>query len=50
TPEELLAQADELLAEAQSALREDGDLGAYQDAVDQAAALVAQALAALQEG
>ena len=47
TPEEVLARADELLREAEDAL-EDGDLGEYQAKVDEAAALIDQALSALQ--
>jgi hypothetical protein len=43
----LLAQADELLRTAEDQLRVDGDLGAYQQRVDQAAALVSQALGLL---
>jgi hypothetical protein len=46
-PAELLAQADRLLRQAEEELRLDGDLGAYQQRVDQAAALVAEALDAL---
>ena len=44
TPAELLQQADQLLHEAQSGLTQNGDLGEYQDKVDQAKALVQQAL------
>ena len=44
TPAELLQQADQLLQDAQSGLTENGDLGAYQDKVDQAKALIQQAL------
>jgi len=44
TPAELLQQADQLLDEAQQSLTQDGDLGAYQDKIDQAKALVQQAL------
>ena len=47
TPAELLQQADQLLQEAQSGLTQDGDLGEYQDKVDQAKALVQQALAGM---
>jgi uncharacterized protein len=46
TPTEILQQADQLLNEADQALR-DGDLGAYQQKVDAAKALVGQALAGL---
>ncbi len=44
TPAELLQQADQLLQDAQQSLTQDGDLGAYQDKVNQAKALVQQAL------
>jgi uncharacterized membrane protein (UPF0182 family) len=44
TPAELLQQADQLLQDAQQGLTENGDLGEYQDKVDQAKALVQQAL------
>jgi uncharacterized membrane protein (UPF0182 family) len=44
TPAELLQQADQLLQEAQAGLTQNGDLGEYQDKVDQAKALVQQAL------
>jgi uncharacterized membrane protein (UPF0182 family) len=44
TPAELLTQADQLLDEAQQSLTQDGDLGAYQAKVNQAKALVQQAL------
>ena len=47
TPAELLAQADELLTEANDALTA-GRLGEYQDKVDQAGALIDQALELLQ--
>ena len=47
TPEEVLARADELLQDAQDAL-EDGDLAGYQAKIDEAAALIDQALSALQ--
>jgi uncharacterized membrane protein (UPF0182 family) len=47
TPSELLAEADALLRTAEEQLRVDGDLGAYQRRVDQAAALVSQALGLL---
>jgi uncharacterized membrane protein (UPF0182 family) len=46
TPAELLAQADQLLDEADQALRA-GDLGTYQDKVDQSRALIQQALSGL---
>jgi hypothetical protein len=42
-----LAQADELLRTAEDQLLVDGDLGAYQQRVDQAADLVSQALGLL---
>jgi uncharacterized membrane protein (UPF0182 family) len=44
TAQELLARADVLLREAEDQLLNDGDLGAYQDRVDEASALVSQAL------
>ena len=47
TPAELLQQAEQLLQEAQSGLTQNGDLGEYQDKVDQAKALVQQALAGM---
>jgi uncharacterized membrane protein (UPF0182 family) len=47
TPTALLAEADQLLRTAEDQLRIDGDLGDYQQRVDQAAALVSQALAQL---
>jgi len=47
TPTELLDDADELLRTAEEQLRLDGDLGAYQERVNQAADLVGQALGAL---
>ena len=47
TPAELLAQADELLTEANDALTA-GRLGEYQEKVDQAGALIDQALELLQ--
>ncbi len=47
TPAELLAQADQLFADAQAGLKETGDLGAYQAKINQAKALVEQALAGL---
>jgi hypothetical protein len=47
TPSALLADADELLRTAEDQLLVDGDLGAYQQRVDQAAALVSQALGLL---
>lgn len=47
TANELLARADRLLRDAESQLLVDGDLGAYQDKVDAAAALVEQALDAV---
>jgi hypothetical protein len=47
TPSALLAEADELLRTAEDQLRVDGDLGAYQQRVDEAAHLVSQALALL---
>lgn len=49
TPAELLARADVLFSEAEAALA-DGDLGAYQSKVDEAAALVQEALEALENG
>jgi hypothetical protein len=51
SPAELLAEADRLLSQAETELR-DGDLGAYQNLVNQAGALVDEALAQLnaQEG
>jgi uncharacterized protein len=48
TPEEVLAQADQLLREAADALSENGDLGEYQAKVDEAGALIDEALSALQ--
>lgn len=47
TADELLARAAQLLAEAETNLRSTGDLGAYQEAVQQAAELLAQAQALL---
>jgi uncharacterized membrane protein (UPF0182 family) len=47
TPAALLAEADQLLRTAEEQLRVDGDLGEYQQRVDEAAALVSQALAQL---
>ena len=47
TPSALLAEADELLRTADQQLRLDGDLGAYQQRVEQASALVSQALGLL---
>jgi uncharacterized membrane protein (UPF0182 family) len=47
TPADLLARADVLFDEADDLLRA-GDLGGYQDKIDQAQALVQQALAALE--
>jgi uncharacterized membrane protein (UPF0182 family) len=47
TPSALLAEADELLRTAEQQLLVDGDLGAYQQRIDQAAALVSQALGLL---
>jgi uncharacterized membrane protein (UPF0182 family) len=47
TPAELLAKADQLFADAESDLRQNGDLGAYQTKIKQAKALVEQALAGL---
>ncbi len=44
TPEQLLTAADRLLREADDDLRVNGDLGSYQDKVDQATELVTQAL------
>ena len=44
TPEQLLTAADRLLREAEDDLRVNGDLGSYQDKVDQATDLVTQAL------
>lgn len=44
TTEELLIRADDLLREAEAQLLVDGKLGDYQDRVDEAGALVAQAL------
>ena len=46
-PADLLAQADELLRTANEQLRLDADLGAYQERVNEAAALVDQALTLL---
>ena len=46
-PADLLTEADELLRTAEEDLRLDGDLGAYQDRVNQAAALVEEALGLL---
>jgi uncharacterized membrane protein (UPF0182 family) len=46
TPAELLAKADQLLQDADASLRA-GDLGAYQDKVEQAKALIDQALQAM---
>ena len=46
TPEDALAQADELLKEAQEAL-DANDLGTYQEKVDEAATLIDEALATL---
>ena len=46
-PTDLLAEADELLRTAEEQLRLDGDLGAYQERVNQAAALVDEALSLL---
>jgi hypothetical protein len=43
-----LADADELLRDAEDDLRADGDLGAYQTKVKEAATLIEQALSALQ--
>jgi uncharacterized membrane protein (UPF0182 family) len=48
SPEELLAEAARLLDDADAELRE-GDLGAYQDLVDEAGELVERALAQLDE-
>ena len=47
TPTDLLTEADELLRSAEEDLRLDGDLGAYQERVNDAAALVEEALAQL---
>lgn len=44
TPEELLAEADALLREAEDQLLLDGDLGAYQERIEGASALVTEAL------
>jgi uncharacterized membrane protein (UPF0182 family) len=44
TPSELLAEADTLLREAEERLLADADLGAYQERVNQAGALVGEAL------
>ena len=44
SPTDLLTEAEELLQSAEENLRDNGDLGAYQDSVDQASALVTQAL------
>ena len=49
TAEELLADADDLLREAEAQLLVDGDLGAYQERVDAAGGLVAQALDLLRD-
>ncbi len=50
TPEELLAAADELFVQAEEELRATGDLGAYQDTVQEASDLVARALELLETG
>lgn len=47
TAEELLTQADELLSEAEAQLLIDGNLGDYQERVDRAGELVAEALETL---
>ena len=47
TPTDLLNEADELLRTAEENLRLDGDLGAYQERVNQAALLVEEALGLL---
>ena len=47
TPEQLLTAADRLLRQAGDDLRVNGDLGAYQEKVDQATELVTQALTAM---
>jgi len=44
TAAELLAQADELFADAEATLKATGDLGAYQDKIDEARALVQRAI------
>ncbi len=46
-PADLLTEADQLLGEAEEQLRLDGNLGDYQDRVNQAAALVEEALGLL---
>jgi uncharacterized protein len=46
-PTDLLTEADELLRDAEEQLRLDGDLGAYQERVNNAAALVEEALGVL---
>ena len=48
TPAELLQQADQLFTDAEAGLKADGDLGAYQQKIEQAKTLVAQALDELQ--
>ena len=47
-PRRSSARADELLREAEAALEDDNDLGEYQAKVDEAAALIDEALDALQ--
>jgi hypothetical protein len=46
----LLAEADALFDEAEASLREDGDIGAYQDKIQEANAKVDEAIAILQDG
>jgi uncharacterized protein len=46
----LLAEADALFDEAEASLREDGDIGAYQDKIQEANAKVDEAIALLQDG
>ena len=50
TAAELLAEAEALFTEAEAGLRVDGDLGAYQERVDEARALIARALELIEEG
>jgi uncharacterized membrane protein (UPF0182 family) len=50
TAADLLAEAEALFTEAEAGLRANGDLGAYQQRVDEARALVARALDLIEEG
>jgi uncharacterized protein len=50
TAAELLAEAEALFTEAEAGLRANGDLGAYQQRVDEARALIARALDLIEEG